>query len=29
MAMVLIIGLLGYLLDAAARGLYRLAAPGR
>lgn len=29
MAMVLIIGLLGFLLDAAARGLYRLAAPGR
>jgi NitT/TauT family transport system permease protein len=29
MAMVLIIGLLGFLLDAAARGLYRLAVPGR
>lgn len=29
MAMVLLIGLLGFLLDAAARGLYRLAAPGR
>ena len=29
MAMVLFIGLLGFLLDAAARGLYRLAAPGR
>ena len=29
MAMVLIIGVLGFLLDAAARGLYRIAAPGR
>jgi NitT/TauT family transport system permease protein len=28
-AMVLIIGLLGFLLDAAARGLYRLATHGR
>lgn len=29
MAMVLLIGLLGFLLDAVARGLYRLASPGR
>jgi ABC-type nitrate/sulfonate/bicarbonate transport system permease component len=29
MAMVLMIGLLGFLLDAAARALIRLAAPGR
>jgi NitT/TauT family transport system permease protein len=29
MAMVLIIGLLGFLLDAGARALYRVASPGR